>query len=74
MCILNVFHESNISCINVSLHSTEQSSLCFYVDHFAAAAGASPTTASLHAEKNSSNHVKTQTSAAVGYDCQNDSD
>ena len=48
MCIPNVFHESNISCINVSLHWTEQSSLCFYVDQFAAAAAA---TASLHAKK-----------------------
>jgi len=72
MCIPNVFHESNISCINVSSHKTEQSSLCFYVDQFAAAAATA--TASLHAKKNSSNHVKTQTSAAVGYDCQNDSD
>ena len=50
MCIPNVFHESNISCINVSSHSTEQSSLCFYVDQFAAAATAAAT-ASLHAKK-----------------------
>ena len=49
MCIPNVFHESNISCINVSSHSTEQSSLCFYVDQFAAAAPAA--TAFLHAKK-----------------------
>ena len=49
MCIPNVFHESNISCINVSSHTKEeQSSLCFYVDQFAAAAAP---TASLHAKK-----------------------
>ena len=48
MCIPNVFHESNISCINVSSHTTEQSSLCFYVDQFTAATAA---TASLHAKK-----------------------
>lgn len=50
MCIPNVFHESNISCINVSSHPTEQSSLCFYVDQFAAASAAAAT-ASLHAKK-----------------------
>ena len=51
MCIPNVFHESNISCINVSSHTkTEQSSLCFYVDQFAAATAAAAT-ASLHAKK-----------------------
>ena len=50
MCIPNVFHESNISCINVSSHTkTEQSSLCFYVDQFTSAAATA--TASLHAKK-----------------------
>ena len=51
MCIPNVFHESNISCINVSSHTKEeQSSLCFYVDQFATAA-ATAATASLHAKE-----------------------